>query len=67
MSLRKLLSSLFLTLLCLLSLLAGLLELSEFILGVRIRDFLQFSMVIALPSVWHGLVQSLAVPNFLNN
>jgi len=47
MSLRKLLDSSLLTLVYLLSMLAGLLELSEFIVGVSVRDFLQFSMVIA--------------------
>lgn len=47
MSLRKLLGSSILTLPYLLSVLAGLLELSEFIVGVSIRDFLQVSMVIA--------------------
>jgi hypothetical protein len=52
MSLRNLLGSSILTLLYLFSLLAGLLELSEFIVGVNIRDFLQFSMVIAQCMVW---------------
>jgi hypothetical protein len=47
MSLRKLLDSSLLTLLYLLPLLAGLLELSEFIVGASICDFLQFSVVIA--------------------
>jgi len=46
MPLRKLLGSSILTLLYLLSLLDGLLELSEFIVGVSIGDFLQFSMLI---------------------
>jgi hypothetical protein len=46
-SLRKLLVSSVLTLLYFFSLLARLLELSEFIVGVSICDFLQCSMVIA--------------------